>query len=115
MRNTLSAREYHMNLCIQANENSLPADFDNWGLTVGRTGWSVAHEAARAGTLPENFQDWTLRDNLDGFTVAHVAANYGHLPANFAECHPDILKLEDNGGHTVLDAIRDYNWRTTQG
>ena len=78
----------------QAQEGTLPPDFDQWGLSdeAGRT---VAHVAASEGHLPPDFDQWDLKD-VWTISVAHVAAKHGHLPADF-----DQWDLKDRFGLSV--------------
>ena len=61
----------------QAQEGTLPPDFDEWGIAndYGRT---VAHVAASYGHLPPDFDRWTLATN-HGITVRDVY-NYCGIP-----------------------------------
>lgn len=73
-RGTLT--RYHHQVCRER------AGFDLWEVADG-DGWTLAHEAADAGTLPADFDRWELSAR-DGTTVAHVAVVHRWLPANFA-------------------------------
>jgi hypothetical protein len=81
---------------VAALRNSLPACFDQWGLTDEK-GWTVAHYAAWLEHLPEDFDQWELADT-DGWTIAHAAAEYGRLPCSF-----DQWDMTDGNGITVAD------------
>jgi hypothetical protein len=79
-----------------AKHGTLPADFDQWGLT-DENGWTVAHTAAwEGGLLPAGFEQWSLAGK-EGWTVAHVAAMNDILPADF-----DQWGLADDKERTVL-------------
>ena len=73
----------------------LPDGFDQWELTGGKNGWTVAHAAATNGCLPKDFTQWDLA-NDKGWTVAHAAACCGNLPKGFNQ-----WKLRTRGGKTV--------------
>ncbi|MDR1609170.1 MAG: hypothetical protein LBT38_12310 [Deltaproteobacteria bacterium] len=101
---------------LVARSVSLPEGFYFWGMETTFEKWTVAHDAATAGTLPLDFSDWSLRDD-DGDTVAHVAALNGNLPINYdAGAGVDPINgswgwnwdWEDDSGFTVADCHRNY-------
>ena len=77
----------------QAEEGTLPADFDQWPLR-GRQKLAFTTFTYGKGPGP-NFKEWDLRDD-QGRTMAHSAALYNKLPAGF-----DQWTLADKGGWTV--------------
>jgi ankyrin repeat protein len=81
-----------------AQNGTLPADFDQWGL-VNANGRTVAHYAAHYGNLPDNFSQWNLTDK-HGWTVAHTAAWTGHLPEDFDQW--GLANSTDINGLAVL-------------
>lgn len=100
-----------------ATEGRLPRGFNQWGISGGLKGLTVAHVALLNGTLPADFDQWHLTDGF-GKTVAHYAIDpvigasrtanadlpagslaKSFLPRGFTQWH-----LADESGWTVAHA-----------
>lgn len=80
-----------------ARDGHLPDGFNDWAL-ANEGGWTVAHQALKAGPLPAGFNQWSLADS-SGWTVAHEAAANSRLPEGFA-----LWSMEGSHGYTVAHA-----------
>jgi hypothetical protein len=80
-----------------ARDGQLPDDFNEWSL-ANNSGWTVAHQALKAGPLPVDFDAWDMADNT-GWTVAHEAAANNRLPEGFS-----LWSMEGGYGYSVAHA-----------